>query len=111
MIVVVAEGDEEGGAYVISEKIKKEVPDLDVRISVLGHIQRGGKPSCMDRVLATRMGLASVEFIVGHKRNGMVGIKNDEIKFVPFEKCLRRSSKISSGIINVLKILTSEFKL
>jgi 6-phosphofructokinase 1 len=105
LIIVVAEGDEEGGAYLISEKVKKDVPDLDIRITVLGHTQRGGRPSCMDRVLATRMGIAAVEFLIGQKRNGMVGIINDEIQLVSFEKSIQKQNSISDELLNVLEVI------
>jgi 6-phosphofructokinase 1 len=63
LIVVVAEGDEEGGAFLISKKVKEAVHNIDIRITILGHTQRGGKPTCLDRYFATRMGLAAVEFL------------------------------------------------
>jgi 6-phosphofructokinase 1 len=107
MIVVVAEGDEEGGAFNVSEKVKKQLPDLDTRITALGHIQRGGKPSCMDRILATRMGLAAVEGLINGQKNTMVGIINNEVKFLLLENSTKQSLNQNQELLNVLEILTS----
>jgi 6-phosphofructokinase 1 len=105
MIVVVAEGDEEGGAYAISEKVKLHFEDLDVRITVLGHIQRGGKPSCMDRVLALRMGIGAVEALKVGKRNAMIGIVNDQLVEVSFDKIIKQKLEIKKELINLLEIM------
>jgi 6-phosphofructokinase 1 len=106
MIVVVAEGDEEGGAFSVSEKVKKQLPDIDTRVTVLGHIQRGGKPSCMDRILATRMGLAAVEGLINGQKNIMVGIINNQVKFLLLENSTKQSSNQNQELLNVLEILT-----
>jgi 6-phosphofructokinase 1 len=105
MIVVVAEGDEEGGAYAISEKVKLNFEDLDVRITVLGHIQRGGKPSCMDRVLALRMGIGAVEALKLGKRNVMIGIVNDQLVEVSFDKVIKQKLEMKKELINLLEIM------
>lgn len=107
LIVVVAEGDEEGGAFLISKKVKEVVHDVDIRITILGHTQRGGKPTCLDRYFATRMGLAAVEFLIDQKRNGIVGIKNDEIQFVPFEKSIRIKNEIGNELLKLLNVIQS----
>lgn len=107
MIVVVAEGDEEGGAAVVSVKVKKQLPNLEIRVTQLGHIQRGGKPSCMDRVLATRMGLAAVEGLINGQKNTMVGIINNEVKFLLLENSTKQSLNQNQELLNVLEILTS----
>lgn len=88
-IIIVAEGDEAGGAYVVGEALKEKFPNADIRISVLGHIQRGGKPSCMDRVLASRLGVAAVEALLAGKTDVMAGQVNKEIVFTPFSQTIK----------------------
>ncbi|WP_113651369.1 6-phosphofructokinase [Pedobacter namyangjuensis] len=88
-IIIVAEGDEAGGAYVVGETLKEKFPNADIRISVLGHIQRGGKPSCMDRVLASRLGVAAVEALIAGKTDVMAGQVNKEIVFTPFSQTIK----------------------
>ena len=105
MIVVIAEGDEEGGAFVIAEKVKQKCPDFDIRVTTLGHIQRGGKPSCMDRVLASRMGLAAVETLIAGERNEMIGIINQEIKLLPFEKAVKHHMELNPGLLHLLEVM------
>ena len=85
-IVIVAEGEEPGTAFEIGRVIKEKYPNYDTRVSVLGHIQRGGRPSCMDRVLASRLGVAAVEALKDGKRNEMIGLVHDEITHTPLEK-------------------------
>jgi 6-phosphofructokinase 1 len=80
-IIIVAEGDEVGGAFNVGEVLKEKFPHYDIRVSVLGHIQRGGKPSCMDRVLASRLGVTAVEGLIAGQSGVMVGQKNREILF------------------------------
>lgn len=105
MIVVVAEGDEEGGAFKVAEKVKIKCPEFDIRVSTLGHIQRGGKPSCMDRVLASRMGLAAVETLISKQRNVMVGIVNQKVKLLPFEKAVKHNTELNPSLIHLLDVL------
>ena len=105
MIVVVAEGDEEGGAFVVAKKVKKKCPDFDIRVTTLGHIQRGGKPSCMDRVLASRMGLAAVETLIAGERNEMIGIINQEIKLLPFEKAVKHHMELNPGLLHLMEVM------
>ncbi len=88
-IIVVAEGDEAGGAYNVGEILKEKFPHHDIRVSVLGHIQRGGSPSCADRVLASRLAVAAVEGLLEGKSKMMVGQINKEIVFTPFEKAIK----------------------
>src|ERR1700712_46021 len=85
-IIIVAEAEnEEGGAFEIGRKVKEKFPNYDTRVSILGHIQRGGKPTCMDRVLASRTGVAAVEALRNGNRGDMVGLINNKIAFTPFE--------------------------
>ena len=90
-IIIVAEGDKEGG-MVVSEKIKENFPHYDVRLSILGHIQRGGSPTCMDRVLASRLGVAAVEALLQGRRGEMAGLICSEVRFTPFKSCLLYTS-------------------
>ncbi|MEI7801337.1 MAG: 6-phosphofructokinase, partial [Bacteroidota bacterium] len=80
-IVVVAEGDEAGGAYSIAKKVKEHFDYYDTRVSILGHMQRGGNPTCMDRVLASRLGVAAVEALIDGKENVMVGVNHRDIEY------------------------------
>jgi 6-phosphofructokinase 1 len=88
-IIIVAEGDEIGGAFNVGEVLKENFPNYDIRVSVLGHIQRGGKPSCMDRVLASRFGVSAVEALLQGRSGDMVGQVNHQIVFTPFDHAIK----------------------
>lgn len=88
-IIVVAEGDENGGAVGVAEILQLRYPHYDTKIAVLGHIQRGGKPSCMDRVLASRLGVAAVEGLLKDEKNSMVGLVDKTITFTPFDHAIK----------------------
>jgi 6-phosphofructokinase 1 len=106
-IVVVAEGDKTGdNVFEIASYVEKNMPYYDVRVSVLGHMQRGGSPSCFDRVLASRMGVFAVESLREGASNVMVGIKNDEMVLSPLEKAIKGTSKINKELIRVSDILS-----
>jgi len=107
-IIIVAEGDEAGGAYVVGEALKSKFPNSDIRISVLGHIQRGGKPSCMDRVLASRFGVAAVEGLLMGKTDVMVGQINREIVFTPFSQAIKHidAQEITPAWLRLVEILS-----
>lgn len=106
-IVVVAEGDKTGkNVFEIAEYVEKNMPYYDVRVSVLGHMQRGGSPSCFDRVLASRMGVYAVEALLQGKSNMMVGMKSEEIILSPLEKAIKGKSEINKDLIRVSDILT-----
>ena len=106
-IVVVAEGDKTGkNVFEIAEYVEKNMPYYDGRVSVLGHMQRGGSPSCFDRVLASRMGVYAVEALLQGKSNMMVGMKSEEIIFSPLEKAMTGKSEINKDLIRVSDILT-----
>ncbi len=104
-IVIVAEGDNEGG-LVVAEKIKENFPHYDVRVSILGHIQRGGKPSCMDRVLASRLGVAAVEGLLEGRRGEMVGLICGQVQFTPFSKAIKHIDKINTDLTRIVEILS-----
>ncbi|MBO7316778.1 MAG: ATP-dependent 6-phosphofructokinase, partial [Paludibacteraceae bacterium] len=101
-IVLVSES--EGGAMAIAEKLRKEHPEYNLHVTVLGHIQRGGSPSAYDRILATRFGAAAIEALLDGQRNIMVGIDNDEIVYVPFNKAIKSEKKLDSNLLNILKM-------
>ena len=105
-IVLVAESDVTGGAQGVADRIKKEHPEYDVRVVVLGHMQRGGSPSAQDRILASRMGAAAIEALFEEQRNLMVGIVNDEIVYVPFSKAIRDDKPINMKLISTLRTLS-----
>lgn len=105
-IIIVAEGDESGGAYKVAEEIKKKFPAFDMRVSILGHIQRGGSPSCMERVNASRMGYTAVEALLKGKRNVMVGIVNKDMVFTPFEKAVKHNQGLNEDMLKMMEILS-----
>ena len=88
-IVLVAESEITGGAMHYAERVKNEYPQYDVRVTILGHLQRGGRPTAHDRIIASRMGVASIQALMEGQRNVMIGIENDEIVYVPFAKALK----------------------
>jgi 6-phosphofructokinase 1 len=106
-IVVVAEGDKTGkNVFEIAEYVEKNMPYYDVRVSVLGHMQRGGSPSCFDRVLASRMGVYAVEALLEGKSNMMVGMIKEEMTLSPLKKAIKGKSEINKDLIRVSDILT-----
>ena len=107
-IIVVAEGDEAGGAYNVGEVLKEKFPHHDIRVSVLGHIQRGGSPSCADRVLASRLGVAAVEALLEGKSKVMVGQINKEIVFTPFSKAIKHidATQVTPAWLQLAEILS-----
>jgi 6-phosphofructokinase 1 len=107
-IIIVAEGDDMGGAFNVGEVLKEKFPAYDIRVSVLGHIQRGGKPSCMDRVLASRLGVAAVEGLLNGQSGEMVGLKNKEIIFTPFDHAIKHidAKEISAAWLKLVEILS-----
>ncbi|QQL49287.1 6-phosphofructokinase [Mucilaginibacter ginkgonis] len=105
-IVIVAEGEEAGGAFEYGHLIKERFPNYDTRVSVLGHIQRGGPPSCMDRVLASRIGVAAVEGLLDGRHGEMVGIVNGEISYTPFENAIKHNVDINPDYLKIVDILS-----
>ena len=106
-IVMIAEGDRAGGAFKIAEKVQKEYPEIDVRVSILGHMQRGGSPSAVDRVAATQMGVAAVEALLDDQKSIMIGLKNDKIVHVPFVKVVKLNHDIDEDLLHVQKVINS----
>lgn len=106
-IVIVAEGDEEGNAHEIAAKVSTQLEGkYDIRVSTLGHIQRGGSPTARDRILASRLGVAAVEALLAGKQNIMVGVVNDEISYVPFEDAIHKEKPIQQEFIDLVRILS-----
>ena len=89
-----------------AERVKKEYPQYEVRVSILGHLQRGGSPSAYDRILASRLGEAAIEAILEDQRNVMIGIRNNEIVYVPFVEAIKKDKPIDKSPIKVLDELS-----
>jgi|TARA_B110000967_G_scaffold205415_1_gene249927 6-phosphofructokinase 1 len=106
-IVIVAEGDKTGkNVFELKDYVNEHLPEYDVRVSVLGHMQRGGSPSCFDRVLASRMGVQAVESLLAGKSNLMVGLLNDKIAVTPLAKAIKGHSKVNKELIRVSDIMS-----
>lgn len=106
-LVVVAEGDNFGGADDVAKVIRERIPQVDIRVCILGHIQRGGAPSCLDRLIASRMGYHAVESLLEGRHNVMVGIMNNRMHYTPLEKAVKAKQRISEEWIRIVKILAS----
>lgn len=104
-IVIVSESPKCGALY-YAERVKKEFPEFDVRVSILGHLQRGGSPSAHDRILASRTGVGAIEAIKQGQRNIMVGVRNNEVVYVPFSECIRTDKPFNKKLIKVLDELS-----
>lgn len=105
-IVLVAESEITGGAMHYAERVKNEYPQYDVRVTILGHLQRGGRPTAHDRIIASRMGVASIQALMEGQRNVMIGIENDKIVYVPFAKAIKNDKPIDRELVNVLNELS-----
>lgn len=106
-IVVIAEGDKIGkNAFELKDYVEENMPEYDVRVSILGHMQRGGSPSCFDRVLASRLGVKAVETLLEGKSNYMVGLNKDEIVLTPLEKAVKGKSQVDKELIRVSDIVS-----
>ena len=107
-IVLVSEAQKNGvgGAMYYADRIRNEYPQFDARVTILGHLQRGGKPTAYDRILASRMGYAAIEALLEGQRNVMIGIKNDEIVYVPISKAIKMNKPINQELISVLNVLS-----
>jgi 6-phosphofructokinase 1 len=105
-IIVVAEG-EEFGAYELSKVITERIPEQEVRVTILGHIQRGGSPSCFDRLIASRMGYSAVECLLEERFNVFVGIVNNKMHYIPLDQAVKKKQKISEDWMKIVRILSS----
>ena len=105
-IIIIAEGDESGGAFKVAEMFKEKYADLETRVSILGHIQRGGNPSCRDRVLASKLGAGAVEALLKGESNIAIGEINGKISHTPFEKAIKlQHNSISKEMLSLAKLL------
>ena len=104
-LVVVAEGDEFGGGNEIARIVKTRLPNIDTRVCILGHIQRGGSPTCLDRLIASRMGYHAVESLIQGRYNVMVGIVNNKLYYTPLDHAIKAKQKLSAQWLKIVKIL------
>jgi len=106
-LIVVAEGDDFGGANEVQKILQESLPKAEIRVCILGHIQRGGSPSCMDRLIASRMGYHAVESLIEGRHNVFVGIQNNKMNYIPLETAVKNKGKISDEWLKIVKILAS----
>lgn len=106
-IVLVAENPETGGAMALAERVKQEFPQYEARVTILGHIQRGGSPTAIDRILASRLGAAAIEALLEGQRNVMMGMRNGQIVYVPFSRAINHHEKsINPSDEDLVRILS-----
>jgi 6-phosphofructokinase 1 len=105
-IVLVSEGDEIGGAIKIAEQVGKDHPEYDVRVTILGHIQRGGSPSAFDRVIASRLGISAVEALRDNHKDVMVGMANNKVVLTPFGEAIKNKKQLNPQLLEITKILS-----
>ena len=105
-IIVVAEGEVHGNAHEIANQVLAELPELDIRVSTLGHVQRGGTPTAFDRILGSRLGMAAVEGLVNGKKGVMVGIVDNQIQYTNFNFAITKSKPINPDMLRMVKILS-----
>ncbi len=106
-MIVVAEGEDFGGADELAKHIRKEMPNQDLRVCILGHIQRGGSPSCFDRVIASRMGYHAVECLIENTHNVFIGIVNNKMNYMPLNEAVKKKQRISEEWMKIVKILAT----
>ena len=106
-LIVVAEGENFGGADELQKKILEEIPSAEIRVCILGHIQRGGSPSCLDRLIASRMGYHAIECLIEGRHNVFVGILNNKMHYIPLEDAVKSKGKIADEWMKIVKILAS----
>jgi 6-phosphofructokinase 1 len=105
-IVIVAEGEVEGNAQIVAQRVKEAIPQLDTRVTVIGHIQRGGSPSAADRMLASQIGIAAVEGLLNGMRNVMAGIMNRQLVYTPFNDTIHKKKLINQSFMRMVEILS-----
>jgi len=106
-LIVVAEGDDFGGGQEVAKAIKERLPNTDIRVCILGHIQRGGSPTCLDRLIASRMGYHAVEALIEGRKNVMVGIVNNKMSYIPLKQALKAKTKFDKQWMDIVRILAS----
>jgi len=106
-LVIVAEGDQNGSVYNLERQVQERFGDrYETKVTILGHVQRGGRPSCTDRVLASRLGVSAVEALMNGKRNVMIGTRNKKINFTDFDKATKQNPKMDEELIRVANIIS-----
>ena len=105
-IVLVQEHAVEGGAQAVAKMMEAEHPEFSTRVTILGHLQRGGSPTANDRILASRMGIAAVQALLEDQRNVMVGVKNGEIDYVPLSKAIKQKKDIKDEKWEAIQVLS-----
>ena len=105
-IVIVSESPKDGGAMHYADRVKKEYPQYDVRVSILGHLQRGGSPSAYDRILASRLGTGAIEALLEGQRNVLIGIRNNQVVYIPFAEAIKDDKPFDKSLIKVLNELS-----
>lgn len=106
-LVIVAEGDQNGNVYHLEQQVQERFGDrYETKVTILGHVQRGGRPTCKDRVLASRLGVASVEALMQGKKNVMIGTRNKKINFTDFDKATKQNPKMDEELIRVANIIS-----
>ena len=106
-VIIVAEGDDAGGAFDVARKVKEKCSGYDTRVTILGHIQRGGSPTSFDRILASTMGYAAVNALIDGRRGEMVGVIHREIAYTPFEKAIKHHKSINRELLEMARVLSS----
>jgi 6-phosphofructokinase 1 len=106
-LVIVAEGNESGDANTLAQKVKELAPEFDTKVTVIGHLQRGGSPTCFDRLLASRLGFSAVEALLAGKNRVALGVINDEISFTSFEDAITKNKALNTDILKMVEILAS----
>ncbi len=104
-IVIVAEGNKEGGATAIAQKVQEAFDYYDTKVAIIGHLQRGGSPTCFDRVLASRLGFAAVEGLLSGKKNVMAGIVNNKVTYTPFQEAITKEKPLEEDLVRMAVIL------
>ena len=105
-LVVVAEGNENGNAQQLATEIKSRYPEYDTKVTIIGHLQRGGAPTALDRLIASRMGYKAVEALIAGHTNMMVGIQNNHTVLVPFDDAIHRNKEIDKELLRIAEILS-----
>jgi len=106
VIILVAEGDEEGGAFEIAKKVKEKFNHYDTRVTVIGHMQRGGSPTCFDRVLASRLGVAATEGLINNRKNEAAGLVHNQVVFTPFSEARKHKVDVNEDLIRIARMLS-----
>lgn len=104
-LIIVAEGNKYGGATEVARQVKEQFDHYDTKVTIIGHLQRGGSPTCMDRVLASRLGFEAVEALLDGKHDCMVGIYNNQVSFTPFEEAITKNKQVNQQLLKMAEIL------